>query len=400
MIGFDFSNRCNGCLICGDVCPVNCISFVNDSDGFIVPRVDEKRCISCNKCNRFCPALKDIIIKPQEHKCYVVFHLDLSIRSAGSSGSVFYSLAEMIIQKGGVVYGAEMDENLRVKHQRIDTKKGIRRLMKSKYIQSDISGIYNSVLDDLKSNKDVLFVGTPCQCYALNHFIPSMWREHLLLVDFICHGVPSQSLFDKAIQHFECLNNCKVVKFSFREKNDTSLRNYKIVYKCSNGELNTQINNAYSFPFYFGYLNHWISRPSCYNCHFRRIDRISDLTIGDFWGITKILPKIKDFEKGYSLVITNSNRGIEHLSNIVNCYVKEITNGTEFVVENNYAYVHSDRIPLIRHFFFRDLSRKGWKFCESYYLQLSPPIKSRIMLGCINKMDQVNNMLCAKMKRK
>lgn len=381
MINFDFSQYCTGCKICADVCPVHCIAFIEDIDGFIVPYVNSTLCINCHRCERICPALnKGKIEEPQTHKCYAFFHSNAFIRHIGSSGSFFYSLATSVINRGGVVYGAEMCNGLIVKHVSIDNTKDIIKLTKSKYVQSDTSGIYNSVLSEIKKNREVLFVGTPCQCSGLHNLIPSYLRDHLILVDFICHGVPSQSLFDKAINCFEIKNDCRVLDFNFREKNGFSFRNYKIVYKDSDGHIVERIDNPYTFPFYFGYLNHLISRPCCYSCIFRNIDRPSDLTIGDFWGIRRILPEINDVEKGYSVVVTNSDRGYEKLLEIRNCFIKEVPNGVNYVARSNFAYVHSDKVPPLRSLFFKHLTKKGWDYCESRYLQLYPSIKLRILL--------------------
>lgn len=121
--------------------------------------------------------------------------------------------------------------------------------MKSKYLQSNTAGIYKQTTKDLREGREVLFVGTPCQCQALHNMLPDRLREKLLLVDFICHGVPSQSLFDKSIRHYESVNGCKINEFSFREKTKESLRNYKIAYTARDGERKTAVGDLDDIPF-------------------------------------------------------------------------------------------------------------------------------------------------------
>jgi hypothetical protein len=129
--------------------------------------------------------------------------------------------------------------------------------------------------------------------------------ENLVLIDFICHGVPSQSLFDKAICQFEKDNDCKVTDFSFRYKTDDSLHNYKISYTDRKGKEYSRTGSARKFHYYCGYLKYFTFRESCYKCSFVGHDRITDMTLGDFWGLNKIEPQISDFNKGYSMLIIN-----------------------------------------------------------------------------------------------
>ena len=313
MINFDFSKHCTGCSVCHDVCPVGCISMQLDRHDFIIPRIDRDKCLNCGKCDKVCPYLNFKSVDVKRH-VYMVFNKNVRERTIGSSGSVMIPLAKYILRSGGVVYGAEFDRNLQLHHSRATNYDAVLRQSKSKYIQSDTIGIYKSVKKDLSSNMKVLFVGTPCQTHALNNFISDAERRNLTLVDFLCHGVPSQVLFDKAIKKFEKEKRCKVTNFSFREKSKNRLRNYKISYTKDKIELSEEgIEN--DFPFYCGYLKYYPFRESCYECKFATEKRVSDITIGDMWGI-EWTGELDDFYKGYSLVYTNNELG-EYFFNMV-----------------------------------------------------------------------------------
>ena len=351
MINFDFQHECTGCSACADACPVSCISMGEDRDGFRMPQIDQDSCVGCGRCEKFCPALNYMAGTYTDRKCYVVYHRNAGIRHCGSSGSVFYALAENVILHNGVVYAAAMDDRLKLRHTRATDMSGVHRQMKSKYLQSDTQGVYKQVQKDLKDGTTVLFVGTPCQCQALHNIIPPSLRSKLVLADMICHGVPSQSLFDKSIAHYERQHGCKVMHFSFREKTTEALRNYKMTIRKEDGQVAEKIGDSDGIPFCLGYFNHVTQRHSCYNCRQRSIERASDLTLGDFWALEQLKP-VDDFQKGYSSVIVNSQLGGAILEQLTTCVVEEIENGIDFVASHNHAYTKPDEEGLMRLFFF------------------------------------------------
>lgn len=391
MIDFDFNTECTGCRACADVCPQQCIAISEDTDGFVIPSVIKDHCINCGLCEKACPALNHQVDSHEDQQCFAVYHKDNVIRAKGSSGSVFFALAELVIEKlSGAVYAAAFDENLQLHHTRATDMVGVRLQMKSKYIQSDTTGIYNQVLADLREGKEVLFVGAPCQCQALHNVTPAKHREKLLLADIICHGVPSQSLFNKSIEQFEKKNNCKVTSFSFREKTKGSLRNYKITYTTPDGNTITRVGDLDDIPFCVGYFNHWTIRNSCYSCKQRGVERVADLTLGDFWGLKILFPNINDFERGYSALIVNSARGMKEIEHLSSCMLKEIPNGVQFVVEHNHAYTKPDKKSLMREVFFWCLHHCGFEFCERHFLSVQPSLFGRILNSAVIRLDKKN----------
>lgn len=297
---------CCGCFACGDVCPTSCIKFKKDNEGFIYPEVDEKDCIHCGKCVKICPELNPYFnsIAKEVFAAYATSETD---RQAGSSGGIFGLIARHIINNGGKVWGAAFDSSLKLKHVCATTIAELEPLLRSKYLQSDTSGCFKQIVNDLKNGVLTLFCGTPCQCNALRNYTGIY--DNLYLIDLICHGVPSQDLFDKSIKWIEEQNSCQVTKFVFRSKYKGSLHPQAFSYECiKNGKSETVNGLHYQFPFYFGFQKYSTLRPSCYKCKWACSKRCGDITLGDFWGIEKIEPNL-DPKTGISEVIANTAKG-------------------------------------------------------------------------------------------
>lgn len=389
MINIDFNKDCTGCSACADVCPRQCINITEDKDGFMMPLINKANCIDCGRCEQICPVLNYEAKPYEDRKCYVAYHKDAEIRHNGSSGSVFYALAENVIRQNGVVYAASMVGDLTLRHTRATDMQDVLLQMKSKYLQSNACGIYRQVLNDLRNGKQVLFVGTPCQCQALHNMVSALQRNSLILVDMICHGVPSQSLFDKSIAYYEKTHNCKVTAFSFREKTDKALRSYKMTIHQNDGHIKEKTGDLDEIPFCMGYFNHITQRKSCYHCKQRGIDRVADLTLGDFWGLEKIDSTMEDFQKGYSSVIVNSSVGESVLHQLKTCAIDEIPEGVSFVVDHNHAYTKPDKEGLMRWLFFLCLRQFGYDTCEKHFLQQHPHLSDRLLNSLVIRIDRI-----------
>lgn len=298
---------CCGCRACGDVCPVNCIWFKEDKEGFFYPTVDETICISCSKCQRVCPELNPAFHEKAD-TASAAFADSEVVRKAGSSGGLFGLLAQEILSAGGYVYGAAFDDNLKLVHRCASNIDELEPLMKSKYLQSNTSDSFRDALKGISSGRITLFAGTPCQCNAIRNAV-STKNDNLITVEVVCHGVPSQSLFDKTIEWIETHNSCKVRSFSFRSKYKNALHPQAFSYEClKNGKLKTVNGLHYQNPFYFGFQKFITLRPSCYRCKWARPERSADITLGDFWGIEKYNPSL-DAKTGISQVIVNTEKG-------------------------------------------------------------------------------------------
>lgn len=361
-------NECCGCRVCGDVCPKNCISFSEDKEEFKYPLVDEELCISCSKCINVCPELNPSF-NPKSTETIAAFAEDKIDRDEGSSGGIFGLLAKAIINKGGSVWGAAFDENLKLRHQCSESLDGLKPLYKSKYLQSDTSHCFRKVLEDLKAGRLVLFAGTPCQCNAAKN-IAGKYSERLITVEVVCHGVPSQSLFDKCIKYLEEKNHCKIRSFTFRAKYKGALHPHAYTYVCEKNGKRKVVNGLhYQFPFYFGFQKYITLRPSCYSCKWARPERTADITLGDFWGIEKYDTTL-DAKKGVSEVILNTEKGI----NLFNITLKENniwckTLPIEAAIENNGCLRSPTAINPERELFFKALRNDSFKNVVNRFLK-------------------------------
>lgn len=342
MIDFDLIKDCCGCGVCVDSCPKQCIEMVRSPYGYLIPKVNIDDCINCNKCDRVCPTLHIAKNRFDNHQVFSAYNKDPQWRNAGSSGSVFYRLAISIIEKKGCVYGAAFDNALTLKHTKAENVESLIPLLKSKYIQSETVGIFNQVRQDLTSGRTVLFVGSPCQINALYNFVPDRQKSNLYLVDFVCHGVPGQELFNKSIALFEKRKKCHVNHFSFRVKDKRHSKYYTIEYTDRDGKTKEETGEYSTFPYYCGYMLYHCFRRSCYRCKFVGVDRTSDLTLADFWGINKLDSSINDIQKGYSMLIVNSEKGGALFDSIKDS-IEYKQYSLDDAISNNYSYTKATK---------------------------------------------------------
>ncbi len=295
---------CTGCGACENICPVDAIKLLPNKEGFGVPSIDSNKCIGCLKCEKCCPVINNKEINyGNEPKVYAAWNNDAKIRKGSSSGGIFSALAETIIKKGGVVCGAAYDASMNVNHIIIDSIDDIVKLRGSKYVQSNINKVYREIKEYLKKDKLVLFVGTPCQVSGLKNYIVKDF-DNLYCCDFICHGVPSQLLFNKYIKWIENKNNIKISHFNFRHK-------IKGWYDASRVYNNKTILKGLDDAYFIWFNKNLSLRESCYKCPAIGLPRKGDITIADFWriGMRNKFHSLKEINKGISLIVTNNNKG-------------------------------------------------------------------------------------------
>ncbi|MCD7950500.1 MAG: Coenzyme F420 hydrogenase/dehydrogenase, beta subunit C-terminal domain [Erysipelotrichaceae bacterium] len=303
------NDMCVGCGTCADKCPVNAISMKMDKEGFYYPFVSNRTCIHCHQCLNLCPT-KDKSNIINENRYFGAKALNNDTRYSSSSGGFFPILAEYVLDKQGVVYGAGLDENLQVKHFEIENIDQISKLQKTKYVQSDLTGIYKKVKNRLNEHRYVLFCGTPCQCQGLRNYLGKD-SDYLIFVDLICYGVPSPGIWNSYKKYIENIYDGVLEDFSFRDKRNHD-NGHTVSWIINDHEYTQPLNKNLYNRLYFGNL---IIRPSCYQCRFTSVRRNSDLTIGDFWGIEKIYPEFDD-GMGCSVVITHSAKGLSIWNNV------------------------------------------------------------------------------------
>lgn len=211
---------CCGCTACASRCPKNAITMEPDTLGFKYPKVDLDKCIDCGLCEKVC-AFNDNYDKSlnlKEPEIYAARHKDIHEIETSRSGAAFIAISDYILENGGIVYGVGYKDHFRVAHKRATTKEERNEFKGSKYVQSDLDGIFRQVKEDLKQGNTVLFSGTPCQTAGLNSYIGKKFRENLVLVDIVCHGVPSPYIWQDYLTYLENKYKSKIIKVNFRDK--------------------------------------------------------------------------------------------------------------------------------------------------------------------------------------
>lgn len=300
---------CCGCSGCEQMCPKNCISMKPDHEGFLYPEVDESICIECGICIKHCPILTDVS-RCNIPKVYAAKYKDRGSTFKSTSGGLFIPIAKSVLSMGGVVFGCAYDENLVAKHIKVETEDELYRLQSSKYVQSDTREIYKQVKTELQNGKEVLFSGTGCQAAGLRSFLGKDYGN-LLITDIVCHGVPSPKLFKNYIDYMGKKLGGTLTSYNFRSKEK---RGWDLYYKAENGQKS---KSDYGFfdPYYSAFLYCKTYRESCYECKFANKNRVSDITLADYWGIQKFHPEFFD-ENGVSLVLVNTEKGKKYLEKI------------------------------------------------------------------------------------
>ena len=297
-------SACTGCAACQNICPRDAISMQKDDEGFLFPKVERTRCVSCGLCYQKCPAIFPHYSKEKEQmQCYAM-QADDELRLKSSSGGAFTILAEKVLAEGGVVCGAAYGKDqMSVEHIFVSNKADLDKLRRSKYIQSDVGFCYREILRFLKQKMPVLFTGCPCQCAGLKAFLGRDYDE-LLIADVVCHGVPSSQVFETFVRSLPHTSN--VVSVNFREKKEYGWTPTMDIFFEKDKEY---YQPKWSCEYYDAFLKGIACRKSCGHCPFARLPRQGDITLGDFWGITKTGDKRFADGIGTSLVLLNTAKG-------------------------------------------------------------------------------------------
>lgn len=365
------SRLCTGCAACSQVCPRGAVEMAANDEGFQYPNIDKELCTDCGLCREKCPINKtvdtgDVMgtepVTEQnnaysiKHKAYACFSADDDVRSGSSSGGAFTQLAQSIISRYGVVFGAEFDGTFRVRHSYTEKVDGLEGLRRSKYVQSDTENTFIKAKEFLNAGREVLFCGTPCQIAGLKSFLNKEYNN-LLTCDLACSGVPSPKVWRMYLDYMSGRYKSKVSSISFRDKTDGwNCYNMKIDFE--NGSR--YIDRAKHETFFIGFGKNIFNRISCFNCRFRMQNTKADITLADFWGIDK--QNDSDFmdNRGVSLLITNTEKGERELSLIMDkMFIKP--EPLDFAIKYNPRLASSVAEPGGRKSFFNDL-RDGYTF--------------------------------------
>lgn len=315
MINIKHKKDCCGCNACGDICPQIAITYVVDKEGFWYPEIDKEKCVDCGLCEKACPILhecdsrKTNLVEPD---CYAAEHKSVEVVFSSTTGGMFSALADVMYNQKGYVGGAIHNEDFSVSHFISNSKEDLQKLRRSKDLQSNAEGFYKKVKDLLNEGCKVLACGLPCQIAGLKNLLGKDY-ENLITVDLICAGVNSPKVWRRYLDYIEEINGSNIVWTENKSK-EYGWENLtqKFVFENGNEYFDTRKTSLFTQ----GYIeSHLYCRPSCYECKFKGFPRISDITIGDFWGITKY-SKNHNSDMGTSLVMVNSAKGKEYFEKV------------------------------------------------------------------------------------
>lgn len=376
MIKINNPADCCGCTACASICNHDAITMKPDALGFLYPEVDKEKCVDCGLCEKVCAFNDnyDTSLNLDKPLAYGARHKDMNEVETSRSGAAFIAISDYILEQGGVVYGAGYTDHFRVVHKRATTKEERDEFKGSKYEQSDMTGVFRQVKQDLRDGLTVLFSGTPCQTSGLNSYIGKRLRENLFLVDIVCHGVPSPYMWRDYIAYLEKKQGSPIVWVNFRDKQKYGWAAHHETFKFKMG------GGKMSFTYLF--YKHIMFRKSCGNCHFTNTKRPSDITIADFWGWEKTNPNFNADNKGCSLVLLNTEKG-RKLFEAVHDRLNTMPAKLEDCLQPN--MMHPSEIHPRREKFEEEYAKKGFKYVYFKYGEEGWRYKLRILLRRIKR---------------
>lgn len=372
MINITNKEMCYGCTACANICPKNAIKMTEDKCGFKYPKIDLDKCINCGLCDKICTKEADNNSNEQI-EIFACQNKDEKVREVSTSGGMFGVLADEILKQGGVICAPDFDENSKVVHRIVTNKEELNGMYGSKYVQSDLKLIFKVIMDNLKQDRIVFFVGTPCQTDGLLRYISDEHKSKLYTADLICYGVPSPKIYDKWIDFLNKKYNSKVKYINFRDKKyGYSGTNIKIEFE--NGRKIEDCRDAKSFLKTM--FSHIGLRESCYNCKYRYEKKNCDFTFGDIWNIGDYSKRMDD-NKGTTLVRINTKKGKDLFANLDENRVDKLLIDEISIDSEKLKNKKEINVPIKRNDFFDDAEVMEYeKLINKYF-----PIKSKDLLA-------------------
>lgn len=379
--------NCSSCGACANVCGRNAISMQLDVEGFYRPEIDLEKCVRCGACERICPWNNEVLNPNKSSKnpqTLAAFAKDESIRLQSSSGAIFSILAERILENGGVVIGVAQITPTHFGHIVVENKEDLGKLRGSKYVQADANFTYKEVRSLLKSGRSVLFSGTPCQVAALYAVLGNTATSvNLFTVDIVCHGTPSVKVFEKYIKELEKEESAIVETSRFRDKRK-GWNGYMLHHCFKSGKFVSEHHNQSKYMRLF--LSRICQNLSCDDCHYRKLPRVADITLGDYWGVSKYHPEMDD-DKGTSVVLLNTEHGKALFESVAD-KVFQCDSKVEHAIAGNPCIVRSSKSHPKRTEFFANLDKYTLDQLIKMYCPFPSPLKraytrARALLGRI-----------------
>lgn len=357
---------CTGCTACANTCPMQAIQMQVNEEGFLYPVINSNVCIECKRCEKACPVNHKPGTTDYERTAYVARISDDILRMECSSGGVFTALALRFLKQRGIVYAAVYDSGMRVVHQRLASLADIKKVPGSKYVQSDLGNTFFQIREDICSGLSVLFCGTPCQVAGLVSFLGTI-PEQLVVVDLVCHGVPSPKLW-------ETYKENKQKKYGSLESANFRSKRFgyhvaSMVEKYHSGKI--FIGSARTNEMLKCFFKNVADRESCYDCQFKTVERCSDLTIFDSWHAAQLVPEIRDDDKGFTNIIVQSEKGERLIRSCVDSLLLFEADLMSAVKLDGKMATESVNRPALREVFYQELEVLGLSRTIDKYLPIT-----------------------------
>lgn len=364
-------NHCFGCRSCEQVCPKRCINIKPSQEGFLYAYVQGDQCVHCGLCLKACPAQQTSSHRNKPQKVYAFRNRNTEEIMHSASGGAADVAAKVVLQQKGIVYGAAYDDRFVVKHIEVTDELGKERLQSSKYVQSDTNDCYSRAKAALSGGRKVLFTGTPCQVAGLYAFLG---EDHLKLftLDLICHGVPSPLFFKKYLDHQRQVMNGDILYYDFRSKEKRGWGTQYFIQTEAKTKTQALTLDRYGKHF----MNGDCFRESCYQCPYSNIERVGDLTVGDFWGIVKSHPTFSS-SRGVSSVFINTEKGQRLFEEMRDYAEVELATMAEGLVKQGNLIKPTER-PQHRDDFYEEIDRADYIEKLHVGLQLKERVKAAI----------------------
>lgn len=304
MIEIADKSKCSGCSACYSVCPKNCISMIEDEEGFLYPKVNKDDCIICGLCEKVCPLEEHNNKKNGVVSSYIVQNKDKEVLLQSTSGGGFTPIAEYVLSQNGVVFGVEMaSDNFVIRHTKVEKKEELLKFRSSKYVQSYVGDTFKDAKNELENSRMVCFSGTPCQIQGLKNYLKRDY-ENLITVDVVCRGVPSPGMWKDYVEKLQQVD--KVQEIVFRDKGfGYQYSTMKVKYANGSVKRNGIESDQWLRMFFSGMS----LRPSCPTCNFRTTDRCSDFTIWDCFNVSDLTNAL-DETKGATRMLIHTQKGM------------------------------------------------------------------------------------------
>jgi len=342
-------SKCLGCFACKSICPKDAISVAEDKLARTIPKVDNVKCIDCGLCSKICPVNNEKNWKDSK-RCYAAYTKNDKDRNECASGGIASTFARKIFEEEGLIVGSVFENGI-LKQKLLSKNDNWEKIKGSKYVQSYTGKSYHDTKDALKNGKKVLYIGTPCQIDGLYSFLRNDY-ENLITVDLICHGTPPAKYLDEYCKSVS--NNHSYTDVTFRGARDWDLSIY-------NKDVLLYAQNCNIDLYFTAFLEGLSYRENCYKCPYAQPKRVSDITIGDFWGIdwsTLRIPKPKKM----SVILAQTEKGIRFIETLKDyLYVEE--RSINEAVEGNAQLRRPSVCHIDRELFVRNYPEKG--FVES-----------------------------------